>query len=422
MSSRAQLANATSTVVSPTVTALATLLVALGVPAAVAPAAAFQQEASLRQPAALEIMRGADAALAAAGTLQFDFEMTGTFAAAGRTTGHAVVERSDGFVGMRYRAAVTSHVAPPMMRRLGAEVEVASDGQMVWLLEHTDRELHVGSTAGGAATLQAPLNQFVMPMMFRPLQTVEIDLPERMSLAGTAEVGGVECDVVYLDFPDDSGFGEQYFYVGRGDRLPRRVVLVAQVNGAVNQFDFVMTDLRAVEPTADVFRLEVPEGYRLVDDALDVAPGAEAGGWELTTSAGETIRLEELRGKVVVLDFFASWCPFCRTQLPMVSELARELEGRPVEFYGVNAWETGDALAFLEEIGAALPVFLEGDDLAERYRIASTATIVIISPEGRFLPRQFGNTTREALLEAIRSVLPTSSGAPDPASRVPRSP
>lgn len=73
--------------------------------------------------------------------------------------------------------------------------------------------------------------------------------------------------------------------------------------------------------------------------------------WELPKLNGTgTLRLADLRGHPVVLDFFASWCTACRGELPGMAALARQLAGR-VTFAGINSQETGDGLAMARQYG-----------------------------------------------------------------------
>ncbi len=73
--------------------------------------------------------------------------------------------------------------------------------------------------------------------------------------------------------------------------------------------------------------------------------------WELPTlSGGATLRLSDLSGHPVVLDFFASWCTACKGELPGMAMLSRELQGR-VTFVGVDSEETGDGLSMARQFG-----------------------------------------------------------------------
>ncbi|MDQ6856891.1 MAG: TlpA family protein disulfide reductase [Candidatus Dormibacteraeota bacterium] len=73
--------------------------------------------------------------------------------------------------------------------------------------------------------------------------------------------------------------------------------------------------------------------------------------WVLPKLAGTgTVKLTDLRGHPVVLDFFASWCTACRGELPGMAALSHQLAGR-VTFAGVDSQETGDGLAMARQYG-----------------------------------------------------------------------
>jgi thiol-disulfide isomerase/thioredoxin len=65
-----------------------------------------------------------------------------------------------------------------------------------------------------------------------------------------------------------------------------------------------------------------------------------------------TVSLASLRGRPVVANFFASWCPQCRSELPTFTQAARSLDGR-VTFLEVNSLETGDGAAMAKQFGLA---------------------------------------------------------------------
>lgn len=73
--------------------------------------------------------------------------------------------------------------------------------------------------------------------------------------------------------------------------------------------------------------------------------------WELPRlSGGGNLRMADLHGHPVVLDFFASWCTACRGELPGMASLSRQLAGR-VTFAGIDSQESGDGLAMARQYG-----------------------------------------------------------------------
>jgi len=70
---------------------------------------------------------------------------------------------------------------------------------------------------------------------------------------------------------------------------------------------------------------------------------------------GSPVRLSSLKGKVVLVNFFASWCAECRAEIADIEKTYQAKHGAGFEVIGVNAWENGDGRAFLRELGGTYP-------------------------------------------------------------------
>ncbi|MCG6923884.1 MAG: TlpA family protein disulfide reductase [Acidobacteria bacterium] len=142
-------------------------------------------------------------------------------------------------------------------------------------------------------------------------------------------------------------------------------------------------------------------GVLLLPVTVVPAPGPD--GWEaLSTPAqsfvvedvqGRSLSSKDLAGRVVVIDFWATWCSPCLRELPELVEYHRRLEGRDdVALLSFNVTdERADLEAFLAERKIAFPVYL-GDDLIGPYELVAFPTKLVIDmrepgPEGRGVVR-----------------------------------
>jgi thiol-disulfide isomerase/thioredoxin len=116
-------------------------------------------------------------------------------------------------------------------------------------------------------------------------------------------------------------------------------------------------------------------GLPAPDFALEVIHGGDQ---------GNRIRLADLRGKVVVLDFWASWCGPCRDQMPIVDAVAKSYESRDVMVIGVNTSDTREqALAFVEAHPVSYASVIDEDgSTGQLYGVTKLPTIVVISKDG----------------------------------------
>lgn len=122
----------------------------------------------------------------------------------------------------------------------------------------------------------------------------------------------------------------------------------------------------------------------------------------LTTLDGDEVRLTDLRGQSVILNFWATWCPPCRFEMPALQRVHEDYQGRVV-VVGVNmtvAEASIDAVrAFLQERGITFPVWLDMQgEASDIYRVTSLPTTFFIDAQGTICEVVIGGPMAEALL------------------------
>jgi peroxiredoxin len=120
----------------------------------------------------------------------------------------------------------------------------------------------------------------------------------------------------------------------------------------------------------------------------DLSAGSAAPDFTATAFDGSTVRLSDLKGKVVLINFFASWCIECRREMPAIQALYQQKRGAGFEVIGVDTWDTGDGQAFYRQMGATFPAVADPQKGNEPGAIAAAFGIVTPSlPISVFIDR-----------------------------------
>jgi len=136
-------------------------------------------------------------------------------------------------------------------------------------------------------------------------------------------------------------------------------------------------------------------GERETPLVSDVAPD-----FELPLVGGGTVTLASLRGKTVLVDFWATWCPPCVLEIPELNAVSHELDGTNTRILAVSVDSlTAEALGdWLKERDVRYAVALGDSDLAGRYGADAFPFHVVLSPDGKVLERlESGFHDREQL-------------------------
>ena len=250
--------------------------------------------------------------------------------------------------------------------------------------------------------------------------------PAATRYEGEAIVEGVRCDVVYVDYSESSDptLFDAWWYLGKDDSLPRRLDMHFIDQGKGDGFAItVLSDLQ-IDTTIDKTALAaaMPEGFqvkKLVPPERPRIGGGGGGGgggsgpkvgqaapeWTLTDAAGKEHKLADYKGKVVVMDFWATWCGPCRAAMPGVQAIHEKYKARGVSVFGLDCWESGDAPAYMKQQKFTYGLLMKADEVAGKYGVSGIPTICVVGPDGKVLYIQTGFEGEEAVEAAVEKGL-----------------
>jgi thiol-disulfide isomerase/thioredoxin/Tfp pilus assembly protein PilF len=193
-----------------------------------------------------------------------------------------------------------------------------------------------------------------------------------------------DSSLTYLNMAADQGYGD-YRRLLRNDALtPVR---------ALGGFEELVNRLKVASATQREQRLAplLANVDASRAEALSEMMNKPAPEFAFANLNGETVSLASLRGKVVVVDFWATWCGPCRMTMPLLQEFVeRKPEG--VEFISMDVWEddTSKVRPFLADFGYTFNVLYGNNQIASSYEVTGIPTLVIIDKDGIIRYRHVG--------------------------------
>jgi len=147
-----------------------------------------------------------------------------------------------------------------------------------------------------------------------------------------------------------------------------------------------------------------PADATAVADAPSTLPkkGFVAPDFELEALDGRTIVLSELRGQVVLINFWATWCPPCRAEMPAIEQVYEQYRDKGFEVLAVNLQEQDAQMStFVEEQGLTFPVLADRDSsVSNTYQVTSIPTTVFVDRSGVIEEIIVGGPLARALIES----------------------
>jgi len=313
----------------------------------------------------------------------------------------------------------------------------------------------------GPERLQDSLGTLGLGSMAPGKETVEtarivdacMDLLMDSTVKGTETVNGMECWRVDARFvlpgaasgaeekPDtlpvtiwhrkDDGLPAQ-LRVDMTEQMKKQMAEMGQMETGMPTIDSLiisvaLSSMELNEPLGDeTFQFKPPVGATKADSFTEAAgaqaaepesfslTGKAAPDFELETFAGRKLKLSELKGKVVLLDFWASWCGPCMAELPHIQTLWEKVKDRPVVIVGVNLDGTKEAAQkAIDELGLTFPIVKDDWQVSDAYEVSGIPCLVIVKPDGTVQGRHVGY--RPGIADALLKEIDAALAEPQPA-------
>jgi peroxiredoxin len=142
---------------------------------------------------------------------------------------------------------------------------------------------------------------------------------------------------------------------------------------------------------------------------LDPVPDTpEAPAFELTAADGSIVRFDDMRGKPVVVNFWATWCPPCRAEMPAMQRAWQQMKGEGILVVAINVGEDQETIEqFTSEVPVDFPLPMDTDsEVVQRWPVRGLPTTFVVDPEGRLVYRAEGERAWDSseMLDLIRAL------------------
>lgn len=258
----------------------------------------------------------------------------------------------------------------------------------------------VGLTGLGAFTADQP---------FRDI----LARADRVEHEGMRTVHGVSCHVVAVTSTiEHPAFGKRTsvtkWFIGAQDKLPRGAEL-----GSVRKTARIVQLNRAFPESAFVLQPRKGYGERLITGVeprrkglLPVGSGAPD--WKLNDPEERAHSLSDYRWRLVLLDFWGTWCVPCRKTMPDIQSLHEKFRHRGVVVLGITlvgdaGADAGDPVAFMKAYNLTYKILPKGDEMSELYNVTTLPTLYLIGDEGKIIHAEYG--LREGAKEDLERII-----------------
>ena len=335
-------------------------------------------------------------------TMRYDFDLaaTGSMRSEVRGVRGRVVVAAEPY---RIRTEATRAAMPGETSAPGP-MTLVTDGTVVRLLDPSKQTLFTAPMYQAGGLLVKSRTMYTAYPYFDVRFLDEQASKRAFASGGTVEVDGTRCDVVHLDDVDAKQRLE--IAIGSDDHLPHRVRWISIDAKKPGVATLSMAHVRTDPPlSARDLAIDAPPSFARREFTL----GGPAIGDPARAFQIASVTPESLRGRIVLLDFWATWCGPCRESMPALQQIHERFGPRGVTVVGATWNDTGDVAAFAKANGITYP-HGAGDAFASEWGIdrSGIPAMFLIDRDGRIADYFIGwngTATRDRLVARIELLL-----------------
>lgn len=184
--------------------------------------------------------------------------------------------------------------------------------------------------------------------------------------------------------------------------MKKILLLIAVLIGLLVMIDFtILNDKVDKSERRDTYEVIDPETIELGLDEKEKAPS-----FKIQTLAGESVTLEDYRGKKILLNFWATWCPPCKEEMPYMQQFYEEYADEDYVVLAVNVTPSEkskeDVASFIEEYALTFPVLMDEEgEITHQYEILSYPTSYFIDSHGVIRKKIVGGMSKDMILREM---------------------
>ena len=297
-------------------------------------------------------------------------------------------------------------------------INISYDGERVRVIDDSKRVAYVNAADDtGQSLLNLRSADLLWYYFFSENGLAYYIESDSLRFDGTGVVDGTPSFIIYTMNQDGSALFENWLFLSFEDYLPRKIVERISGIPGQNRTKILTLDITAKNSLLppETFAQHVPADYEVKvyegfkpDSKPNLSEGAPAPNWQLSDAAGTMYSLQDLRGKLVIMDFWATWCGACIEGMPGLQELHEEYAQHGLEVLAINVWEGGDPDAFMKKNNFTYTSLLNADAVAEAYNVRGLPTLYVIDSDGKILYGKVGSgpTNKDELHRVVQANLP----------------